>query len=717
MTTVRFNLDHLAVAALEFEEADDDEVPNPANGNNPLPPNHANNVANLPPPPNGPPQGPLAATTAGNHTLEEGQEAALTYDILLGPNSTLTNQDRLDQIADQPHPFALLIFRNPDSTPAILHSIKRFHAPIGTNHPLHGAILGFIGDALQWGTTPQLIHIPNTAFHPAVEYQMAGKPTLLAANANENTITAVATDPTHHTGTMINIPPTLIPFFLQHAHLRPLPLWRAFNTWKNQNQDTINNHYEYIETFLRIATIRTNNAIATISQLAIHAPIPAYDMILTKWAQTRAQQTMPKQPPPIAPPPPPEQLPQNNTTPGIVQQLLDVISVQTRPVQTTPTNAAHSETSPEHINLLSLCGLTDIDQLPPFWHTFRQATTDNGRLQILEKYMAQEKSTDYFISYSLRPDWIKDITKQKFWYPLSNDTLHRGITPFALQKLHTWHEADLFMFEETARQATHVTMEDLNRRNRKGAKPAPTTAQGFLEILANTRAICSILFGHRSPLTIDLETVYRNCRNGQGDHSILTHLSTSQPEWFAHVLWTLTREMQSFFRRSLNPTELASGIKLENPLRRLSQAIETFGYYHQSDTPDCLKPRKPQPTPYTPDKRTPTWDNPETAQKKPRTIDHRHTPTDHHLQHRKAAIEKDISITLSKLLAANNVSINRLLQAAGLPPKTCARHYFWGGCTSPMCSMKHDQHQLNKEQITATGQLLKDCVDKLQPKL
>jgi len=28
--------------------------------------------------------------------------------------------------------------------------------------------------------------------------------------------------------------------------------------------------------------------------------------------------------------------------------------------------------------------------------------------------------------------------------------------------------------------------------------------------------------------------------------------------------------------------------------------------------------------------------------------------------------------------------------------------------------MKHDYYQLNKEQITATGQLLKDCVDKIQ---
>jgi len=119
MSAVHSILDHLAIAALGFEEANKDKAPNAMTGNNPMPPNHANNVAHLPPPPNGPPQGPLAATTAGDHILAEVQEAALTYNILLGPNSTLTNQDRLEQIADQPHPFALLIICNPDSTPAI----------------------------------------------------------------------------------------------------------------------------------------------------------------------------------------------------------------------------------------------------------------------------------------------------------------------------------------------------------------------------------------------------------------------------------------------------------------------------------------------------------------------------------------------------------------------------------------------------------------------
>jgi len=115
-----------------------------------------------------------------------------------------------------------------------------------------------------------------------------------------------------------------------------------------------------------------------------------------------------------------EILDQQTTTLGIVQQLLDVIMAQTWPTQITPTTKAYSKTSPEHCSLCSWCRLTDIEKISPFWKAFHQATTDNRCLQILEKYMAQEKSTDFFISYSLRPDWIKDIAKQKSWYPLSN---------------------------------------------------------------------------------------------------------------------------------------------------------------------------------------------------------------------------------------------------------------------------------------------------------
>jgi len=212
--------------------------------------------------------------------------------------------------------------------------------------------------------------------------------------------------------------------------------------------------------------------------------------------------------------------------------------------------------------------------------------------------MAQEKTSDYFISYSLHPDWIKDITRQKFWYPLSPDTMQQGITPFALQKLNTWLEADIFLFEETAQQATHVTMEDINHQNQKGAKPAPTNPHGFLKLLTNTHAISSILFGPKLPLTIGLEKIYCTCCIGQGEHSILSHLANTQTDWFAHVLWTITREMNTFFCRSLSPTKLANRIKLESPLQSLLPTINSFGAYCQADTLDCLKARNPRQDPY-----------------------------------------------------------------------------------------------------------------------
>ncbi len=56
--------------------------------------------------------------------------------------------------------------------------------------------------------------------------------------------------------TIINIPPTLILFFIQHAHMQPIPLWHAFNTWQTKNQALIPNQYEYIDAFRWVATIQ-----------------------------------------------------------------------------------------------------------------------------------------------------------------------------------------------------------------------------------------------------------------------------------------------------------------------------------------------------------------------------------------------------------------------------------------------------------------------------
>ncbi len=224
MTTVRFNLDNLAVAALSFEEPEDDEE---ADTGNP-------GAANLPLPPQGPPQGPLAATTAGILTLAEAQAVDLTYTILLGPTSTLTNQERLEQISDQPPPFALLIIRHPDSTPALIHSIKCFHTPISTNHPLHGCILGFISDAMQWNSMPQLIQIPLTALSNTTDLQIAPTQTLLDANQMASTVAANATDPAQQTSTMINIPPCSSRSSSNMPTYAPSPCGKPFTPGKPQ---------------------------------------------------------------------------------------------------------------------------------------------------------------------------------------------------------------------------------------------------------------------------------------------------------------------------------------------------------------------------------------------------------------------------------------------------------------------------------------------------
>jgi len=166
-------------------------------------------------------------------------------------------------------------------------------------------------------------------------------------------------------------PPTITHTIL---HLKcphpPIPLWRAFHKWVTIMHPTAPNTYPHIKLFLHAATIHKSNTTAAKSQVAIQVLIPAYDTILMKWAITRAQHTMPKKPPTQAPPT--QNTPTNATAypKEIIQQLLNIITAQSTNTAPATTIAAHNETSPEHQCLLSLCRLTDIEKIPPFWTSF-----------------------------------------------------------------------------------------------------------------------------------------------------------------------------------------------------------------------------------------------------------------------------------------------------------------------------------------------------------
>jgi len=86
-------------------------------------------------------------------------------------------------------------------------------------------------------------------------------------------------------------------------------------------------------------------------------------------------------------------------------------------------------------NMHSWSGLTDEEPLPPFWRAFQTAENDGTRTQILDSFLEEAHRTNFHVQYTIRHEFIRDIKNFRFHFPAHIEFLHRGISPFALQKL------------------------------------------------------------------------------------------------------------------------------------------------------------------------------------------------------------------------------------------------------------------------------------------
>ncbi len=73
----------------------------------------------------------------------------------------------------------------------------------------------------------------------------------------------------------------------------------------------------------------------------------------------------------------------------------------------------------------------------------------------------------------------------------------------------------------------------------------------FIVAISNTRALAWALFTSTSPLTQDLhelyETVIKGYHNGK-----LEATRNMQPDWYAHGLWSLYKDISKFFQNMLH---------------------------------------------------------------------------------------------------------------------------------------------------------------------
>jgi len=72
-------------------------------------------------------------------------------------------------------------------------------------------------------------------------------------------------------------------------------------------------------------------------------------------------------------------------------------------------------------------------------------------------------------------------------------------------------------------------------------------ALGFIVAISNTRALAWALFMSTSPLTQDLHKLYKTVIEGYHNGK-LEVTSNMQPDWYAHALWSLYKDISKNFK-------------------------------------------------------------------------------------------------------------------------------------------------------------------------
>ncbi len=284
----------------------------------------------------------------------------------------------------------------------------------------------------------------------------------------------------------------------------------------------------------------------------------------------------------------------------------------------------------------------------------------------------------------------------------------RGVTPLALFKLSDTELRELKQEEEAKAQATNKTMQDILRCNRKILQPIAEPIM-FLEIMATFRALTHILFGERSPLYLDADELYNFALTHYTKSRMLFAIKEAQPNWFAHVLWSVTLATRAFFRTFLRLDQMDRGYMLPRPFQHILSHAKTFLEFKQPNTPEELLP----PMPGTRKRKGYSYESPY-GYKQARTDNARSTNIPKPIFEIKRAMQQHVKgISLARALKEAGSDIQGLMRTTNTPHRTCCRYLFWGNCAEATCQLTHDNIKLTQDQIDKTVALLKPWLTKL----
>jgi len=105
---------------------------------------------------------------------------------------------------------------------------------------------------------------------------------------------------------------------------------------------------------------------------------------------------------------------------------------------------------------------------------------------------------------------------------------------------------------------------------------------GFISMISNTRALAWALFTLTSPLTQDLQDLYEIVldRYQTGELEVAGKM---QPNWYAHSLWMLCKDISKFFTHYLTEEDLWQGVQLSKKPQDLKHAMHWGSHQHLWD--------------------------------------------------------------------------------------------------------------------------------------
>ena len=366
------------------------------------------------------------------------------------------------------------------------------------------------------------------------------------------------------------------------------------------------------------------------------------------------------------------------------------------------------------------------EEVPDIFRVLDSNENMTTKTQALEDRLSEAQSANAMVRFTLRRELVKEFMQHAFYSDPVEDNMMHGFTPFCIQCMDKKSKYNLIGLEKRIDFASHTVEADFDKKEAALKVNPISDALGFIAAISNTRALAWALFTSSSPLTEDLHELYEIVIDGYQTGE-LEAANDMQPDWYAHALWSLYKDISKFFKKRFTEDDLRQGYRMRSPLTDYIREIKRFTSMYTSGVPTCLLVRTKQlasedasPGGERKPKRPGNLDG--KIPKKPKNQDSRQQWKDNKKYDatlksvKQTIVQAHDKINLGMLMHANGTTTGKLLATIGIPTTVCGRFLLWGACGDKECTLTHDDQKLSTTQVSQIKELLTESSKKILDK-